>query len=171
MVQYWDDIGKQCQIPWWYLIFTEALWLIFLLERYWENPFLRHQKDFGWFSSFFPERKNLLQVLAVYFYYLFSACFFLCKKLVDGREWSHNQQYAYNDCTYMYWQDAINNQTCLKKWNWIFWFVYNKYNKYHKYHINIIWYVYKSINKLAGFGTLGLSTAPWVNSSPWARWE
>ena len=26
--------------------------------------------------------------------------------------------------------------------------------------INIIWYVYKCIDKLAGFGTLGLSTAP-----------
>ena len=136
----WEILGKS------FFETSKRFWLVFLLLSWKKKPFTSSGSIFSLFAL-----------------WLF---FFLCKKLVDGREWSHNQQYAYKDCTYMYWQDAINNQTCLKKWNWIFWFVYNKYNKYH---INIIWYVYKSINKLAGFGTLGLSTAPWVNLSPWAR--
>ena len=41
----------------------------------------------------------------------------------------------------------------------IVWYVY-KVNEYHRHHIDIIWYVYERIDKLAGFGTLGLSTVP-----------
>ena len=85
----WEILGKS------FFETSKRFWLVFLLLSWKKKPFTSSGSIFS----------------------LFALClfFFLCKKLVDGREWSHNQQYAYNDCTYMYWQDAINNQTCLKK--------------------------------------------------------